>query len=492
MIIEYKAKSAEADQAYTKIKSQLKDISGKTSETANAFNGLGSAMRSAFNAIIGGGVVAFLTEIVNSIGDIKDEADKLGVSVESFQELTQASKEAGVSQDTLSMALFKTSKILGDAQRGNTAAADSLDNLGLSVKDFQGLSLDQSLLLIGDHLNMINDANLKNSVSMDLFGKSAKEMTRLFGPGFKQTMKDFSAFTVDQNTIDKLDQFGDKSSEVWKAIQGYAARSIVSTSELFAEKLSAMTDDYNNFANTIGDNSITATVHRRDTLSGSAGGTTGAYGQGILKGIGQSQTQVQKESLDAKILEKAANKLVTDSLTDLIPAVKQATKSFSDNNKAVNAITEALKNQGKVVSGQIIGAALNTDQYGNQMQAPDEVMINEFGALIKDAMDSGITTALDSYISNVNYGRMGPQVDTSGFSRSEQELKSFLADQKSLQDNLVKVATQPAKVDLKIEIQSAEGFIAKVVQSAAMSSEIANLIQQNDYNNARQFGSRGY
>ncbi|MFW1676460.1 hypothetical protein ACFVYJ_01580 [Pontibacter sp. JAM-7] len=105
-------------------------------------------------ALAGAGALAgFVTAIAfraSTLRQLDTLSRSLGISVEALQQWQYAGKSVGIEADKMGDIFKDVSDKLGDfLVTGGGAAADLFDQLGLSIKDFVGLSPDQALLKIG-------------------------------------------------------------------------------------------------------------------------------------------------------------------------------------------------------------------------------------------------------------------------------------------------------------------------------------------------------
>jgi hypothetical protein len=88
-------------------------------------------------------------------------------------------------------ALQKMNVLLGNAEAGGTAAAASLNSLGLSASILKDLSLDQQFALIVRQINRLEDSAQRAAAVQDIFGRGASELGNLLN----LTAEDFAQYT---------------------------------------------------------------------------------------------------------------------------------------------------------------------------------------------------------------------------------------------------------------------------------------------------------
>ena len=118
---------------------------------------LGKTAKVAGAALAGVGVAAgAMTKKFLSAGDDLDKmSGRTGIAVEELQKFGFAAEQSGTDLATFEKAILKQSKILNDAKDGLASATDSLDALGVSVEDLDGLNPDEQFLVLADALSEV-------------------------------------------------------------------------------------------------------------------------------------------------------------------------------------------------------------------------------------------------------------------------------------------------------------------------------------------------
>lgn len=123
---------------------------------------------------MGGIVVAAMGAAVKHFISAGDQLDKLsartGIAASSLAELQFAAEQSGTNLNQVENAVRRMQKTLGDARNGLSTAKRGLDNLGLSVSDFNGLNPDEQFQMIADRIAAIEDPTRRASAAMDVFG----------------------------------------------------------------------------------------------------------------------------------------------------------------------------------------------------------------------------------------------------------------------------------------------------------------------------------
>lgn len=157
--------------------------------TTQAANSITSAMNLAKNAAIGfaGGFIGafsidFLSERIQEAFDygdaIVDLADRTGATTKTIQEFRYAAQLSGSSMENADAAVEKFAKNLGSAQNGNKAFAKTFADLNVTSTD-----TDTALKQAMDGISKLGTVTARNQKTIELFGKSAGNLTLLMGDG---------------------------------------------------------------------------------------------------------------------------------------------------------------------------------------------------------------------------------------------------------------------------------------------------------------------
>ena len=146
---------------------------------------LGKTAKVAGAALAGVGVAAgAMTKKFLSAGDDLDKmSGRTGIAVEELQKFGFAAEQSGTDLATFEKAILKQSKILNDAKDGLASATDSLDALGVSVEDLDGLNPDEQFLVLADALSEVDDAGERAALAQEIFGKSGAQLLPLVKDG---------------------------------------------------------------------------------------------------------------------------------------------------------------------------------------------------------------------------------------------------------------------------------------------------------------------
>ena len=204
---------------------KAKEAWGKLGDVVKA---TGAALATAA-AAAGAAVAAAGTALVGFTKDGAAYADEIntmsattGIATDKLQELQYAADLVDVSVETISGSMTKNFTAMRSAAEGNEKTAAAYEALGIAVTDADGNLRDSEEVYweLIDALGEVDDETTRDSLAMDLLGKSAKELNPLIAAGSEKmaelgqeardagyVMSDesLSAFNEFQDGLDRLD-----------------------------------------------------------------------------------------------------------------------------------------------------------------------------------------------------------------------------------------------------------------------------------------------
>ena len=115
---------------------------------------------------------------------LADSADKLGVTAEEFQKITQAAQATGLSVDNVTTAYKASAKFLADVKSGNAEAIETFKKLGFSVSDLEKTKPEDVLSKLSGVMSAATDPTQKMAIAMTVLGDSAKGLQATLAKGF--------------------------------------------------------------------------------------------------------------------------------------------------------------------------------------------------------------------------------------------------------------------------------------------------------------------
>lgn len=185
------------------------DKAGKeTAAFGQKFGALGQTVGTVGKLLAGAFTVSAITAGISRIADyagkLTDLSAKTGLTTKTLQEMDRAAALTGTSLDTFANAAFK----LGvNISGGGNSVVGALEKLGLSYSTLRNQSPDQQFNTIARALSEVENAQDRNRLAVELFGKTAKEILPAIAQGYGKIAD--SAFKAGDDAINAIDQASD-------------------------------------------------------------------------------------------------------------------------------------------------------------------------------------------------------------------------------------------------------------------------------------------
>jgi hypothetical protein len=129
-----------------------------------------------------GGLVLASRRAIQLGRDMQQLSNRTNTTVEGFMALRAAAMDSGSSQQTLERALRNVNARTVEATRGNKAYAEALEELGLNVERFAGLSVEQRFEAIAKAVANAEDEHRALAIASRILGERA-------GPELLETLR---------------------------------------------------------------------------------------------------------------------------------------------------------------------------------------------------------------------------------------------------------------------------------------------------------------
>lgn len=178
-----------------------------------------------YGAAAAAAAAAGMTALVKTTADFEAELYQMhkrtGVSTKTLSIFALAAKKAGLELMDVDDALKTIATSLYEAESGTTAYLQSFDALGLSVKNFQGLSLDQSMLKTMKALAGMADKTKQSAIAMQLFGDNGfKVLPMIQGLDAATTRAKHLGLIVDDKQAKSAQKFNNSITDLIGSIKG--------------------------------------------------------------------------------------------------------------------------------------------------------------------------------------------------------------------------------------------------------------------------------
>ena len=192
---------------------QVKDVGNKLTAAGEAMKGIST---------VAAGVVASLGAVSVKAGKAADDLNTMskvtGIGTDELQKYKYASDLVDVSVESIAKSNKKLATNAYNAANGSKSQAEAFDKLGVSVTDADG-NLRDSDAIFQDTitaLGKMENETERNALAQKLMGKSASELNPLIEDGGEtykmvaDTLKKYNLDYVDQETLDKANEFNDE------------------------------------------------------------------------------------------------------------------------------------------------------------------------------------------------------------------------------------------------------------------------------------------
>ena len=138
-------------------------------------------------AAMGTAVAAGVSAAVFQFAKYGDQMDKMaqrtGFTTNALSELGFAAEQSGFDIETLEKGIVGMDRFLLNAERKLSTATDSLDDLGLTMGDLQGLSPEDQFMMLAGAVADVEDPSKRAALAMSIFGKAGQKMIPLLNAG---------------------------------------------------------------------------------------------------------------------------------------------------------------------------------------------------------------------------------------------------------------------------------------------------------------------
>lgn len=210
--------AAQIDRGFGRLNNSVKNF------TRNAFG-----MQAGLGALIGvagaGGMIALAKRSIETADSIAKTADKVGLTTDALQELRFAASQSGVEISTFDMAMQRFSRRVGEAANGGGELKDTLERLGIQVRDSQGnvRKLDEILDDFGKAIKNAKSEQEALSIAFKGFDSEGAKLVNLFRSGTK-SLADYRAearalgIVIEEDLIRNAEESANKMDAMSKII----------------------------------------------------------------------------------------------------------------------------------------------------------------------------------------------------------------------------------------------------------------------------------
>lgn len=229
--------------AFRKVQQEAKRTGDEGAKGIGALNKSLSSLKSLVGVIGVGALVLHLKETakaaIETADAIGDLAEITGATTETISLFAGAAKESGISMEVMTKAIVNINKSLDALRGGDRGAAELFKRIGLSLKDFAGLSADESLKKIAVRLGELGGSAGTVAVAAQLLGKKGLEAMEVFQKMADEGMDPLIKRMKEMGIIFSQD-FTDAADRAKKAMADFEIRSQALTVQLLSGLMPAL------------------------------------------------------------------------------------------------------------------------------------------------------------------------------------------------------------------------------------------------------------
>lgn len=398
-----------------------KKINESGKSAASVSSKMGTAFKTA-GRVIGGvvtGVAAVTTAIaalavktVDYMGDIDDNAQRVGMSTEAYQKWAYAMQLAGGDASMLQIVMRELTTFTNELSAGQGDALLTLQKLGIGYEDFMALPVDQQLQAIIEGLQGMESQTDKTTIAQEIFGNRAYQQLMPILNQEKGYVDDLFASMEDLGLVigddvvkagaalgDKLDQL----KLTFKTVGASIMSDLFPQIELVVEGLTGMATG----AEDAGDKFVEGIVGIVDKLTSAlpnlidiAGNLLVEVLSGIISALPSMVPNIIEvtEALLFKVVEVLPT--LTQSIADIAVALVDALLKVDWGSLLINLFEALIEIAFVQLPNMLLDALISIfDTVINLFTTKDGLKsLAEFGKNIGEALINGLITVVESGI----------------------------------------------------------------------------------------------
>lgn len=218
----------------SKIRGDLNTLEGDFRKSVNRIQSIGSSALNAFGIGLGASaLVSFGKQVIDAAGQLQDLAAQTGISAATLSGLKSTLEQNGTSVDAFAKGIFNAQRALGQVDEEGDLAARAVRALGLNLNELRSAGPERFLELVAGALSRVENPMDRAALGAQLLGKAFKELA----PALAEIAPKFDQLKnsgMNQDTINRLDQFGDSITKISNALQVLAATPLSTVAKIFS------------------------------------------------------------------------------------------------------------------------------------------------------------------------------------------------------------------------------------------------------------------
>lgn len=198
----------------------------------------------------------WLGQAMQAAEELHNLSMETGIATNDLQALQQVASEAGISQQQLTSAVRRSSRMVSELAAGTPAAVKAFQALGLTMEDLAGLSAVEQFELIRQRIAAL-PPEMQAAASVDIFGRSGQSLLNFIRAGddavseMKRLQEQLGVTLTPAQTA-AIEAMGDSLSRLSMPLQGFInqflaelAPAITTVSNLFLKFFTDNTSGWN-------------------------------------------------------------------------------------------------------------------------------------------------------------------------------------------------------------------------------------------------------
>lgn len=220
-----------------KLRKEIEKSQLAAKKSQGVLNKLSSGLKSGLGSIIGGvgvaATVSYFDQVATKLDGLAKRARDVGMTASQLQELEHQAKLAGMETGNLDSAVKTFNKNVSLAAMGTGKAKTALADMGISLKDANGMTKTQDELLKEVALKFSETAGDAENAgrATKIFGDNGAEMLRIFEQGEGVINKVFNANGIDEAAA-AAERYKDNLENIQNAAFKVSARVIKGWSQI--------------------------------------------------------------------------------------------------------------------------------------------------------------------------------------------------------------------------------------------------------------------
>lgn len=207
----------------------------QSQKSAGSFSSkIGTAFKTGVRAVAGfvtgvaaasAAIGALVVKFVDAGSEIDDNAQKLGISTESYQYWSLVLQRAGSDASNLSMVIRNLTTFTNELSTGNGDALLTLQELGIGYEDFMAMNTEEQLYAIVEALQGMESQTDKVAIAQEIFGNRVyQELLPLLNME-QGSLEDLSAefenlgLIMSDDTVKSIAEVGDRLDNLGNLIK---------------------------------------------------------------------------------------------------------------------------------------------------------------------------------------------------------------------------------------------------------------------------------